>query len=378
MDALGGFYNFREQLAQELGSDAEAEICRRSGAVSGELMAENLLQAGAISPDEAGFLEIVARFSSSGYGSFEVLDIRLNEGWARIQATDSIEAWVFNEHNSRHGSVCDYAKGFFIGAMRKLLSSDSITFVPEKSVIEEITCVESNCVAAGDEACLFIVGRTNHLLAAGLQPSMASTSSIRDTLYRLNQQLEHILDHSRKDHLTGLFNRAYFESALRQRIGFAKRRSDVLSLAIIDIDLFKQINDTMGHSAGDSVLRLLGRVLEKQARDNDIVARFGGDEFVWLMPATHPNVAVSVAQRISDNLSSVQKDAGIPITISIGIASYPENASSPMELINNADEALYRAKEAGRNRIAISSKLESIPNTPITRRPAADDSFVKS
>jgi diguanylate cyclase (GGDEF)-like protein len=172
-------------------------------------------------------------------------------------------------------------------------------------------------------------------------------------LLRLNRQLEEILDSSRKDALTNLYNRAYFEAVLRQRIGFAKRRSDVISLAVIDIDHFKVVNDTHGHTAGDRALRHLARILEAQARDNDTVARLGGDEFVWLMPATPGTSAVAVAQRIRRHLEDMREELGFTLTISVGISNYPKDALTPTALMESADRALYSAKNAGRNRIAL-------------------------
>jgi diguanylate cyclase (GGDEF)-like protein len=363
MDASGGFLSMRQQLAQELGAEAEAEICRRAGAASADRLVENLLNTQAISENAEGFKTVVSLFSSSGYGQFEVTDMNFDEGWAKIRAFDSVEGWMYNEESLSRGCVCDYAKGFFTGALRSLKTDSTARESNEKndSWDDEFACVETGCIAGGDSVCSFVAARSSQLLAMGIQPGIPAQSSIRETLLRLNQQLENILDHSRKDHLTGLFNRAYFETTLRQRIGFAKRRSDVLSLAIIDVDHFKKINDTLGHASGDRVLRQLAWILEKQARENDIVARYGGDEFVWVMPATSSETAYLVAQRILDNLRSMHGEIGYPLTVSIGIAAYPCNASSPAELLIASDSALYTAKESGRDKVCVFSEKQSVP-----------------
>ena len=166
---------------------------------------------------------------------------------------------------------------------------------------------------------------------------------------RLNRQLEQILDTSRKDSLTKLYNRSHFEQSLRQRIGYAKRRSDVVSLAIIDVDSFKSINDSQGHSVGDRVLRQVARTLENQAREDDVVARLGGDEFVWLMPATVGETALLVAQRLRKTIADLAPTIGFGVNVSIGVASYPQDAGSPNELYEHADAALFSAKRAGRD-----------------------------
>lgn len=379
MDASGGFLSIRRQLAQELGAEAEAEICRRAGAASADRLVEYLLDSQAVSCTGEGFLSVLSLFSSSGFGQFEVVEMDFDEGWAKIRAFDSIEGWMYNEESLSKGCICDYAKGFIAGAMRSLKSirSESASEIDEKNNAwgEDYSCVETGCIAAGESACSFVVGKSGKLLAMGIQPGAPAQSSIRETLLRLNQQLESILDHSRKDHLTGLFNRAYFETILRQRVGFAKRRSDELSLAIIDVDHFKKINDTLGHAVGDRVLRQLARILEKQARENDIVARYGGDEFVWVMPATCGKTAAAVAQRIPDNLRAMRSDIGYPLTVSIGIASFPLNASSPAELLIASDNALYEAKALGKDQVCVYSEIENdFETASAVRMPAADHS----
>lgn len=362
-DSLGGFYHIREHIAQEVGIDAEADICQRAGYCSAEKLVATAIASKAITPDEEGFRAALSIYESGGFGRFEVVEMRLQDGWARIVASDCIEGWMYHEKGTRHGNTCDFTRGFLTGLMHLLRTElTGATADVEDDSVDQISCVETSCLAAGEDTCTFVVGLTSDLQAEGLQPARVAHSSIRETLLRLNRQLENILDHSRKDHLTNLYNRSFFESALRQKIGFAKRRSDVVSLALIDVDHFKTVNDTHGHAVGDRVLRQLGYILEGQARENDIVARLGGDEFVWLMPATPPEAAGTVARRLAGMLDAMRSEIDVALTVSVGVAGYPRDAGSPAELMEVADNALYVAKEQGRNRVILAGVEQHEPS----------------
>ena len=212
-------------------------------------------------------------------------------------------------------------------------------------------CIETSCVANDDADCLFLVATPSYLAQHGYQQGDPSYNSVRETLLRLNRQLEDVLEAAKRDTLTGLFNRSHFESVLRHRIEYAKRRTDTLSVALIDLDGFKEVNDGLGHAMGDLALRQVGRLLEAQARDTDIVARYGGDEFAWLMPGTTMETALAVADRIRRLVQDMRMETDLPISLSIGIASCPEDASDMTTLIDFADIAMYQAKEAGGNQV---------------------------
>jgi diguanylate cyclase (GGDEF)-like protein len=127
---------------------------------------------------------------------------------------------------------------------------------------------------------------------------------------------------------------------------------------LFDIDHFKQINDTAGHLAGDSVLRQLGALLEDAVRKVDIVARYGGEEFIAILPETSSDGAVTFAERLRERISTQSFDIGagriVRLTVSIGIATFPSaGVASTEDLIARADEALYRAKAAGRNQVKV-------------------------
>ena len=158
-----------------------------------------------------------------------------------------------------------------------------------------------------------------------------------------------------RDALTGCFNKKYFAERLPAEIAYARRHDKGLSLAMCDIDHFKRINDTYGHTAGDAVLRNVARVLLESVRQEDTVSRWGGEEFAVVMRDTKGDVAFVAAERIRRRLESMvieYEGQRILVTISIGLASWGEveAVSTPEALVQRADAYLYRAKHQGRNR----------------------------
>ena len=161
------------------------------------------------------------------------------------------------------------------------------------------------------------------------------------------------------DDLTGLFNRRYLEGALERELARADRGSSSLALVLLDIDHFKSFNDTYGHAIGDLVLKKVATTLQRCLRQADVLARFGGEEFVVLLPQVDERGAMESAERIRAALESSGIHPGGPrkrVTVSIGLAMFPCHADSADTLLRAADEALYRAKDAGRNRV-VSAEL---------------------
>jgi two-component system cell cycle response regulator len=160
------------------------------------------------------------------------------------------------------------------------------------------------------------------------------------------------------DPLTRVLNRRALLDRLNAEVDRARRYSSELTLLLLDVDHFKQINDTAGHLAGDAVLRQLGALLEDARRKVDIVARYGGEEFVAILPETSSEGGVIFADRlrekIADQLFEVGIDKPVHLTVSIGIATFPSaRVNSTEDLFARADEALYRAKAGGRNQVCI-------------------------
>jgi two-component system, cell cycle response regulator len=170
---------------------------------------------------------------------------------------------------------------------------------------------------------------------------------------RLVQRLKHLAGH---DGLTELLNHRHTREQLQREFDRVSRYAGSLSLLMIDIDHFKQVNDRHGHPTGDTVLREVARVVKEAVRAVDVVGRYGGEEFAAILPQTDVQEARLLAERLRkavEALAVPAPNAIVRVTISTGIASYPApNIASPDDLIREADRALYRAKQDGRNRVA--------------------------
>ncbi len=156
------------------------------------------------------------------------------------------------------------------------------------------------------------------------------------------------------DALTGLYNRRHFEECLEREFLRSKRYKNNLSFAILDIDFFKEINDTYGHSAGDYVLKELAYILLQTFRKTDIIFRYGGDEFAVIITETPIEKAIVPLQRFRRTIEALEINyckQKIKFTVSIGVSEITETTNSIHELFENADKALYKAKENGRNQI---------------------------
>jgi len=156
---------------------------------------------------------------------------------------------------------------------------------------------------------------------------------------------------SRTDPLTGLYNRGHFDEQLEEKLALADRYGPV-SLVMVDIDHFKRVNDSFGHEAGDAVLRRVAGLIQEAVRSTDVCVRYGGEEIVLLLPHTGQAAALDMAERLRERIASTvafHRGASIPVTASFGVATYPEPTTEREKLFPQADEALYRAKAAGRN-----------------------------
>lgn len=186
---------------------------------------------------------------------------------------------------------------------------------------------------------------------------------------QLDREFAHegLLKFAFTDYLTGLRTRGYFEQQLDLEIKRSERKGTLLSLLMIDIDYFKQLNDRCGHQVGDQVLRELASLLQREMRDLDTVARYGGEEFVVVLPETDDAGARRVAQRIRMSVEDAAfagcLQANQQITISIGIAALGRDTRFKCDLIHQADAALYRAKHLGRNQVVVYSET-GVSETP--------------
>lgn len=158
-----------------------------------------------------------------------------------------------------------------------------------------------------------------------------------------------------QDELTGLYNRRFLEGHLQKQLAMASRYAQPLAVLMLDIDLFKTINDRFGHDAGDQVLRSFSLSLSQTIRASDVVARWGGEEFVVVLPSTIGHAAKALAEKIRKSIEKLSFNEQVPglegITVSIGTAAYPDDGTTEDVLLKSADLALYRAKQRGRNRV---------------------------
>lgn len=179
------------------------------------------------------------------------------------------------------------------------------------------------------------------------------TEQISLAIANLNLQ-QALKEQSIKDPLTKLYNRRYLDETLARECSRAQRNNKSLSVLVMDIDHFKKVNDTYGHDAGDAVLVAFAKLIQQNIRKEDIACRLGGEEFVLVLPDATMEQAVARAEKICDAtraMSIKHHRETLSVTVSIGVCDYPSHAQNPEELIQNADGALYRAKNGGRNRV---------------------------
>jgi diguanylate cyclase (GGDEF)-like protein len=187
---------------------------------------------------------------------------------------------------------------------------------------------------------------------------------------RLFEQTERL---ATTDGLTGLTNHRTFQARLEEHLAQAQRYGKRVSLVLCDIDHFKSVNDTYGHPAGDVVLRGVARTLLKEARATDVVARYGGEEFAVVMPETDGAGALAIAERIRERVKALAFDTGqgrLAVTLSLGVAAFPDDAARKGDLVERADACLYHAKRSGRDRSVAASSLRAPPPARLPRAAA--------
>ncbi|HEY8076088.1 MAG TPA: sensor domain-containing diguanylate cyclase [Labilithrix sp.] len=202
---------------------------------------------------------------------------------------------------------------------------------------------------------LILGAKRRHAFGDTVRPTLevlASHLAVSLTNARMVQKLETM---ATTDGLTGLLNKRAMLEQAAQRVAAASRFGGKLSVLVVDIDFFKKVNDTYGHDIGDVVIKGLGRVLERAKRTTDVVARFGGEEFVVLCEQTDEAGALMLGERIRDELGKTvfpTPNGPLSVTCSVGLATFPEAGASWDELFKCADEALYASKRGGRNRVS--------------------------
>ena len=190
-----------------------------------------------------------------------------------------------------------------------------------------------------------------------LAATFADQVALAVTNLRLRETLRRQSIH---DPLTGLHNRRYLQEVMQRELARTERKKTMLAVIILDVDHFKHFNDTYGHEAGDAVLRSLAQLIERQIRGSDIACRYGGEEFILVLP----EASLSIARQRGELLREAARGMHVAlsgqtlgvVSISLGLALFPLHGRTPEELIQAADAALYRAKQAGRNRLMIAEE----------------------
>ncbi len=200
------------------------------------------------------------------------------------------------------------------------------------------------------------------------QTALEKKEELKTALFEVEKARREAEEISRMDPLTNLFNRRHFLSVANHELENNCQYTNCLSVIMIDIDHFKEINDSYGHEAGDLVLLAIADIIKKTLRRSDIPCRYGGEEFVIVLPGTDLASAFSIGKRLRENIetTTVYTDKGnIPVTASVGISSISEDSEGKIDLwIKRADQALYEAKQAGRNQVRVWNPEYTLVHTP--------------
>lgn len=267
-----------------------------------------------------------------------------------------------NNHIHRHDRLFHYLE-----LVKRVFT---IREVPEdfRDIIPTMNSLEVDVICplfrSDDIIGLLCLGRNVHnedysednIEALGILANMIAVAVSNAQVY------EHVKALSYTDGMTGLHNYRFFRLRIKEEISRARRESSLISLLIMDVDYFKNYNDTLGHPAGDEVLRKVSVILQKSVRDNDIVARYGGEEFAIILTGAEKEGARSLAERIRHKVEDTEFykeeiQPGGKLTISVGLATFPDDAVTEEDLILRADKALYQAKNSGRNRVVDAKEI---------------------
>jgi len=219
-----------------------------------------------------------------------------------------------------------------------------------------------------------LLAEARELLAVRNLHALQEVTNLQATTSVLLTRTEEAEDSSRRDSLTGVLNRPWLDRMLDREFTQAVVFGRDLSVAHVDLDRFKLINEKHGNTVGDKVLQSCAQAILSSVRGSDMVARFGGEEFIVVLPSTDRAIAKQVAQRMLAALATIDHgpdDGGIRVTASIGVATYTSKQRFPstLALLEAADHALYAAKLTGRNRVECYDELPTSRRSPVAARP---------
>jgi two-component system, cell cycle response regulator len=300
--------------------------------------------------------------------NIEIIDARLSSRGYRIEsASDGEEALEKVRQNPPHLILLDVMMPVLDGfeVSRRIKRDTSLPFIPIILVTargETEDKVEGLDAGADD----YLTKPINFPELEARVRSMLRIKKLQDELDRKNRQLEEANQQLRllsiTDGLTGLYNHRHVHELLQEEHERCKRNGDPLAVAMLDLDRFKQLNDTHGHQTGDVVLADTARILRENAREVDMIGRYGGEEFIVILPEATEAAAVRFAERVREAVERHvfrSGDKEIQMTVSGGVASASApDLLQPDELIRRADMALYEAKNGGRNRVVPSSTID--------------------
>jgi diguanylate cyclase (GGDEF)-like protein len=246
--------------------------------------------------------------------------------------------------------------------MLVVLSFDTVLFITGGFVEspDYARLLVSGILGKGVAALLYSAALTFYLRVFEREqaPLSVTDSHIRDVFHLLTfrEKYQVLQEQIKRDPLTGIYNRGFFNDILPRELSLAGRMRFPLALIMLDIDRFKRVNDQYGHRTGDVVLQEMAALLGRSIRASDILCRYGGEEFAILLPNTACSDALALAQKLrralrTQPLAQRLLAKGRTITVTMGVAAYPEDASSPEALVESADQRLYRGKQAGRDRV---------------------------
>lgn len=282
---------------------------------------------------------------------FMALSSTIGSAWQaeeRIPLEGTATEWICQEKRSLYESDLKRQSRFWTGEYHLQQECRSVVYLPLIVTDHSI----GSLIVASRKPNAYSHGQIGLLEKVALQ--VAAPIENAQLYARVEQR-------ARIDELTGLFNRRHFEERLKEEISRHSRYGAEFSIILLDLDNFKNYNDTNGHPAGDILLRYTGRIVKSSIRDADQAFRYGGDEFAVILPQTDRDDAYVVAERVREQIAEEMEKKATAVTCSIGLASYPSDGVISGELVTVADTALYYAKRTGGNRVYLPSKILSEP-----------------
>lgn len=294
----------------------------------------------------------------------------LGKGRCVIGRAEDTDLTLVSNDVSRHHAAVLFQGGKYI---IEDLNSTNGTFVNGRT-IEHHTLNSGDEISVGDYSILFDDGTSSlfNIEETEIKRRGKETAIISDKFTSLGKKIdskllrkefediEKFVRKSRRrlatlanaDKVTGIFNRQYFDKIAAEEFEKAKVAKRHFSILFVDLDHFKEVNDNYGHRTGDDVLRAVAWLIQKACRNTDIVARYGGEEIVVVLPNTVSDDAIKIGEEIREIVAKQTRERlGIAVTVSVGVAGFPQDGDSLSSILEKADQALYQAKEKGRNRV---------------------------